>query len=182
NVRFADVHKDSSHREGVLRLYRHRALTHVYGGHLPQRNLNARHGRHDHLAKLLHIVTQLPGIPNIDAVALATLDSHRGIHSADRGHDCRVDLTDVKAVPCRLCAPNVDVHVIPGNTSLREGTPGAGHVLKDPFHSFTERLQGVEIGTEDLDANRGTDPCGQHVDPALDRHRPGIGHTGEAHG
>ncbi len=47
---------------------------------------------------------------------------------------------------------------------------------------FTPILDCGEVGAEDLDAKRGSNSGGEHVDAGFDRHRPGVRDTGELHG
>ena len=47
--------------------------------------------------------------------------------------------------------------------------------------SSGDALQFGEVGSGDFDADRRFDARGQHVDPRLDRHRPGVVQAGELH-
>ncbi len=93
-----------------------------------------------------------------------------------------MNVAGVEAVSRRLGPVDVDVHVVARDAAFGESASGARYLLHDPLRPLAERLQRVQVRTEDLDADRGPDAGGQHVDAALDRHRPGVGDPGKLDG
>ena len=92
-----------------------------------------------------------------------------------------MQIGNVQAVTGRLPALDVHGNVAPATDPFSIDRRGTGHRRQDLLQTSTDGLDLRQLRPGHLDPHRCLDPRGQHVDPRLDRHDPGVGQAGEGH-
>ena len=91
--------------------------------------------------------------------------------------------TDREPVSSRILAIDVEVEVIAPYRAIAKCRCGFRDASSSPARCSREMLlQDSEVRSRDFDTNRRFYPCGKHVDARFNRHRPGVGQSGELNG
>ena len=106
--------------------------------------------------------------------ALAALHRGRQHLAAQRHRNHFQQIAHRQPVTGELYAVGLDIEVVTAGGALRVGAGGSGHGFYDRLDLPGELLHFAQVLAEYLDADRCTDAGGEHVDPVLDRHGPGI--------
>ena len=131
---------------------------------------------------MVDIVAQFPAIPDVHGIPLSAFDRDCGVHAADRRLDHVLHVHDGQAVTGNLIAVYDEVQKVARIRPLRITPSWFRELPQHLFHLQPDSLDFVEPGSEDLDAQGRPDTGGEHVDPADDRHRPGVRHPGHGKG
>ena len=129
-------------------------------------------------SQFVHAVTNFTGVAHIDRIARQAFDSPRDIGPAYSARDDLLDIGDVKAVPRRCGAIDVDIDIAPAGKPLGQSRTDAGDRL---CHTLDLERHPFDLGkilARDLNADRALDSGRKHIDAVTDRGYPDIGETG----
>src|SRR5208337_333312 len=130
----------------------------------------------------LDVTPQLPCIADVHGISLPAFDGGREVHATYGRLDHLLDVFHGEAVPSGLLPLHGDVEKIARGDALGVDAPRAG----DRFHVALDLepylFDLIQVRTEDLDAHRGPDAGGEHVQPRLYGHGKGIRDAGDGEG
>ena len=175
-----EIDIDVSDELRVLRADAGWSLGDANARHLPKRHHGAAHGRHEHVAgDCLRIVAQITRVANDDAVALAPLNRGGDRFATQRRSNHLLHVVD--AHPVARCGDTIwlDLNIASPFEPLCEGTRRARDTMDHALDLGGQSPEFMQVRAKDLHANRGADARREHIDPRLDRHRPGVADTGD---
>ncbi len=175
-----DIHIDPAVEAGVLAAQHGGLVGEVDPRHIAQRNARPVGGHQGQQGQGLGGVAIVLGIAQVDGVTLAPLYGLAYLHAADGGGQHRLHIGHVEAVAGGAHPIDIHLDVASAGDPLGIDRRETRHRLEDPFDIAADALYYLEIGPGYLDADRGLDAGGQHVDAGLDGRHPGVGETGEA--
>jgi hypothetical protein len=180
DVRPHDVDVDVAGEHAVLVPDHRRTGGHANVGELREGNLRSRRRGHEDALEALESVAALPGVADAHGVALAAL--HRGGDrlAADRGSDDLLGLPDGQSVAGKSVSLQLEFEEVASRGALGVDAPGPRERAQRRFDFGADPLDSGDVRAEDLHADRSADPRREHVDPVLDRHRPGVRHARKA--
>ena len=120
------------------------------------------------------IVPQFARIANGNSKPFTALYRGREQLAAKRNRDHFQQIADRQSITREFNTVGLDIEVITAGGALRVGTGGSRHGFYDSLDVPGELLHFAQILAEYLDADRRADAGGEHVDPVLDWHGPGI--------
>ena len=130
----------------------------------------------------LRIITKIPRVAHDDAVAFTALDRGRDDSAAERGRNDFLYIADRKAITRGRLAVGRDLDIVSAAQPFGKGARRARDGFDDALDLGREPLKVMQIRAEHLDADRGADAGGEHIDACLDWHRPGVADAGKAQG
>ncbi|MNQ75887.1 hypothetical protein D3C85_906960 [compost metagenome] len=179
DVAAANIHVDPAVEARVLAAQHGGLVADVDAGHVRQGDPLPLGGHQRQQLQAPHRVAVALGIAQVDGIALAAFDGLTHVHAADGGGQHRLHVGDVEAIAGRLepVYLHLDVAATGHPLGVDRGRPL--HLADDLLELLAESLDHLEIRTGYLDADRGLDAGGQHVDAGLDGGHPGVGEAGE---
>src|SRR5262245_2539738 len=118
--------------------------------------------RHDGRArKTVQIRSVVAQVADIYRITLATLDSGGDILAAHGRHHDVVSVIDGHAVAGQFLALEVEVEKIAAGRALGINALRSRYLLEHHFDVLAELLHALEIVTQDLDSDGGSDTCRQ---------------------
>ena len=142
--------------------------------HLCQRYLDPLLAAHQQPADRVRTVPKIPGIPNLDRVALAPLDRGRHLVAAERHGQHLLRIGRGEPVSRQGLRVGPDVEIPAAERPLRVNAGGTAELRERTFNIVPDPLNHLQVGSEDLDAERGTYAGREHVGAILDRHGPAV--------
>ena len=132
--------------------------------------------------QLVHVVAEILGVPDAHRVAFPALHGRRDVVPPDGHLDDLVQVLDFEPETRDLVPPGLDVDVIPSRDALSVNAQGALQLLEGVLDIDAHTLDGLEVASQDLDADGSPHPRGEHVDAVDDGHGDGVGIAGELQG
>ncbi|MNK96910.1 hypothetical protein D3C87_1172210 [compost metagenome] len=176
----ANIHVDPAIEARILAAQHGGFVADIDPGHVRQGDAGAARSDHRQQLQAGHRIPIALGVAQVDGVALAPLDGLAHLHAAHRGGKHRLHIGDVEAVAGRFEPVDVHLHIAATGHPLGVDGGRSRHLADDLLQLLAKLLNDLEVRPRDLDADRGLDAGGQHVDAGLDGGHPGVGEAGEA--
>ena len=170
-----NVHIDPARQTRVFTAQHRWAVGDTHIGHVRQHQPLAALGHDGKAAQLLQRIAYFPWVTHIDGEALQTVHHLANVVATHRRADDRLHVGDIQAKTCSGITANIYVYVAPAGQPLSQGAADAGHIFQCAFDLTRQSVNGRQIGTGHLDANRAFDARGQHVNAVADRGYPDVG-------
>src|SRR5207253_939117 len=143
-------------------------------GHLPERHLRAVTTADQEPADRGGVIPEVTGIAHLHGVALPALHRGRDLLSTERQTDHFLRVAGGEAIAGEGIGIRPDVQVAPPKRPLGVDARRAREGRERPLDILTDALDGLEVGTEDLDREGRPHAGREHVGPVLDRHGPRV--------
>ena len=121
------------------------------------------------------------GVADVHRVPGPPVEDRALVVPADGGHHQHVRLLDAEPVAGQGLPLEHEVQEVALGRALGEGAAGARHALEDALGVHGHLLDGLQVGSVDLEAHGGADAGAEHVQAGLDGHGPGVGDGREPH-
>ena len=182
HVDVLDVHIDPGGAAGVFALDGGRSLDQLDVRHLGDGDMGAVGQGDQDPAQGREVVAVVALVADIDGITLQPFHALADVHAADGALDHVLDGAHREPVTGGGGAVDGEIEIVAAYHPFGVGAQGAGHGADHRLDLFAQAVEGVEVIAHDLDAHRGLDPGGEHVDPGLDGHGPGVGEAGKGDG
>ena len=178
-VRNRDVHPPVESR--ILAADHRRTIDHAHLCDVAQLDLLLTFGDDGQVPQLVHRVTHMTGIAQVHGIAFASLDRPHNVHATDGGINNLLDLFHRGGITGQRMAIDFNIDVTSTRGTFRIHRLRALDPVQYPLDVFADTFNDSQIGAGNLDAHRGIETGGLHIDAGLDRHQPGVVEAGYLH-
>src|SRR5439155_23602738 len=123
------------------------------GRELGEWDLGAQRRFHQDAIQIRKVLSEAALVPDIDRIALASLDGPRDILSPDRRLDDVLDVADRQPMTSNGLAVGLNVREVALRDALGVDTPRAGNRRQRPLDLLAQSLTPVQILPDNLDAD-----------------------------